>query len=89
MWPGLLDAAKALCKEKFSVIYVLHGEDDFSQKEFLDNLRDEVGVPELLEANTSVLAGGELTLGQLRDVCSVVPFLAERRLVVVKGLLAR
>jgi len=71
------------------VIYVLHGEDDFSQKEFLDNLRDEVGVPELLEANTSVLAGGELTLGQLRDVCGVVPFLAERRLVVVKGLLAR
>jgi DNA polymerase-3 subunit delta len=71
------------------VIYVLHGEDDFSQKEFLDNLRDEVGVPELLEANTSVLAGGELTLAQLRDVCAVVPFLAERRLVVVKGLLAR
>lgn len=71
------------------MIYVLHGEDDFSQKEFLDNLRHEVGVPELLEANTSVLAGGELTLAQLRDVCGVVPFLAERRLVVVKGLLAR
>ncbi len=71
------------------MIYVLHGEDDFSQKEFLDGLRDEVGVPELLEANTSVLAGAELTLGQLRDVCSVVPFLAERRLVVVERLLVR
>ena len=71
------------------MIYVLHGDDGFSQKELLDDLRDEVGVPELLEANTSVLAGGELTLGQLRDVCGVVPFLAERRLVVVEGLLGR
>ena len=71
------------------MIYVLHGVDDFSRKEFLDSLRNEIGVPELLEANTTVLSGGELTLAQLRDVSGVVPFLAERRLVVIEGLLAR
>ncbi|MSQ22553.1 MAG: DNA polymerase III subunit delta, partial [Dehalococcoidia bacterium] len=69
------------------MIYVIYGEDDFSKRERLEELRKEVGSPELLEANTTVLAGPGLKLRHLQEVCSSVPFLAERRLVVVEGFL--
>jgi DNA polymerase-3 subunit delta len=71
------------------MIYVLYGEDDFSRMESMEELRLEIGSPELLEANTTVLNGPGLNLRHLQDVCSAVPFLAERRLVVVDGLLGQ
>ena len=43
----------------------------------------------LLATNTTTLDGQQLTLDQLRAVCETVPFLAERRLVIVNGLLGR
>ena len=69
------------------MIYVIYGEDDFSKRERLEELRQEIGSPELLEANTTVLAGPGLKPRHLLEVCSAVPFLAERRLVIVEGLL--
>ena len=71
------------------MIYVLYGEDDFTRKAVLDDLRREVGASELLDANSTVLAGTALTLMQLQEVANVIPFLAERRLVIVDGLLGR
>ena len=71
------------------MIYVLYGEDDFSKREFLEGLRREIGTPELLEANTTTLAGSGLSLRHLQEVCSVVPFLAERRLIIVERLLGQ
>ncbi len=69
------------------MIYVVYGEDDFSKREFLAELRHEIGSPELWEANTTVITGTGLSLWHLQEVCSAVPFLAERRLIVVEGLL--
>lgn len=71
------------------MIYVLYGDDDFSKRVFLDDLRRSVGSSELLQANTTVLAGAGLSPNHLQGVCSAVPFLAEHRLVVVEGLLGR
>ena len=71
------------------MIYLLHGEDGFSKREFLEGLRQQIGAPELLEANTTTLAGAGLSLRQLQETCSVVPFLAEHRLVIVEGLLGQ
>ena len=71
------------------MIYVLYGEDDFTKKSFLDGLRRHIGSPELLDANSTVMSGAALTLAQLQEVANVVPFLAERRLVIVEGLLGR
>jgi len=71
------------------MIYLLHGEDGFSKREFLEGLRQQIGTPELLEANTTTLAGVGLNLRQLQGTCSVVPFLAEHRLVIVEGLLGQ
>ena len=48
-----------------------------------------MGDQTLLATNTTTLDGQQLTLDQLRTVCETVPFLAERRLVIVNGLLGR
>jgi DNA polymerase-3 subunit delta len=70
------------------VIYIFHGGDSYSLREALDGLRAGVGPPELQSANTTVFSGQEVTLNSLLGPCCAVPFLAERRLVVVEGLLA-
>ena len=71
------------------MLYVLLGEDDFSLTKSLEEIKRGMGDQALLEANTTTLDGQQVTLDQLRTVCETVPFLAERRLVIVHGLLGR
>ncbi|MFQ5873981.1 MAG: DNA polymerase III subunit delta, partial [Dehalococcoidia bacterium] len=71
------------------MLYIFHGEDDFSRAEALKELEASFGPQELLATNTTLLEGAELTLEQLAAVCNTVPFLAEHRLVIVGGLLSR
>ncbi len=71
------------------MIYLLHGEDDFSKRHFMDGLRREVGASELIEANTTTLVGTGLSPVHLHEACSMVPFLAEHRLVIVEGLIGQ
>ncbi|MSQ41374.1 MAG: DNA polymerase III subunit delta [Dehalococcoidia bacterium] len=70
-------------------VFLYLGEDDFSRGEALARLRVEVGPPEMAVGNVSNLEGARLTLEELVQVCSAMPFLARQRLVVVSGLLAR
>ncbi len=71
------------------MFYILLGQDDFSLRESLEEIKKGMGDSALLAANTTALDGQQLTLEQLRTVCETVPFLAERRLVIVNGLLER
>ena len=71
------------------MLHILVGEDDFSLRQWLGEITRGIGDPALLEANTTILEGRQLTLDQLRGACETVPFLAEKRLVIVEGLLAR
>ncbi|MDP3062100.1 MAG: DNA polymerase III subunit delta, partial [Chloroflexota bacterium] len=48
-----------------------------------------VGPPETREANTHPFAAPQVSPGQLRAVCEAMPFLAERRLVMVEGVLSQ
>lgn len=65
------------------------GEDDFSIRQALEEIKKGLGDPALLTANTVTLDGEGLTLEQLQGVCETTPFLCERRLVIVSGLLSR
>jgi DNA polymerase-3 subunit delta len=67
--------------------YILHGEDELSCSETLDDLRSRLGPPELAALNTTVFDGAQVTLTELKNTCSTIPFMAERRMVVVHGLL--
>jgi DNA polymerase-3 subunit delta len=71
------------------LLYILYGEDDFSLTKSLEEIRKGLGDPSLLAANTTVLEGQQLSLNQLKAVCETVPFLAEKRLVIIQGLLGR
>jgi DNA polymerase-3 subunit delta len=71
------------------VFYVFHGEDEFSISETLDDFKGRLGPPDMVELNTTVLDARSLTLAELRHACDAVPFLADKRLVIVHGLLTR
>jgi DNA polymerase-3 subunit delta len=69
------------------VFYLLHGDDDFSRSEALAELRDRMGDPGMAELNTTRMDGRTVSLAQLQHTCNTIPFLSDRRLVIVDGLL--
>ena len=71
------------------MLYILFGDNDFSLYQSLEEIKRGIGDPTTLATNTTTLEGQQVTLSQLRTVCETLPFLAERRLVIVKGLLER
>ena len=71
------------------MLHVMFGEDDFSLHQTLDEIKRSLGDPTTLITNTTTFDGHHMTLEQLKSVCETVPFLAEKRLVVVEGLLER
>ena len=71
------------------MIYILWGEDQFSMEEALQEIKKSVGDSSILNTNTHVLDGQKVTLKELKSIGEAVPFLAEKRLIIVKGLLER
>jgi DNA polymerase-3 subunit delta len=71
------------------LLYVFIGEDDFSIRQALEGIKNSVGDAMALMTNTTVLDGRQVSVEQLRSASETVPFLAEKRLVVVEGLLER
>jgi DNA polymerase-3 subunit delta len=72
--------------------YVLHGEDSLTRREWVARLRARQaseGDPAIGELNTTIIDGKSATLTDLRSACEALPFLAERRLVIVEGMLSR
>ncbi len=55
----------------------------------MHELRAAVGPPEVREANTSIFEGAGVNRGELMATACAVPFLADRRLIIVRGLLKR
>ncbi len=71
------------------MLYIFHGEDDFTRKEALARLVEGLGAAEELATNTSKLDGADVTFDHLMSVTNAAPFLSEHRLVIVEGLLSK
>jgi DNA polymerase-3 subunit delta len=71
------------------LLHILIGEDDFSIRQALEAIKKSAGDPAALMPNTMVLEGARVTPEQLRAACETVPFLADKRLVIVEGLFER
>ena len=69
------------------MIVVLEGQDEFRISERISEFRLTVTPPEMREINTAVIDGNLLTIGELFAAVSTVPFMADKRLVIVEGLL--
>jgi DNA polymerase-3 subunit delta len=71
------------------MLYIYHGEDEFTRAEALKNLRAEMGDPQFADLNTTTLDGKTLSFGELRHHADAIPFLSDKRLVLVEGMLVR
>src|SRR6267142_1530162 len=69
-------------------VYVLYGEDTFGRDEAVQTLKDRMRALPAGEHNLTEL-GPETSVAALRLAADVVPFLADRRMVLVRGLMAR
>jgi DNA polymerase-3 subunit delta len=71
------------------LLHVLIGEDDFSIRETLEEIKRSIGDATALLTNTTILDGRQVSIEQLKNTSETVPFLADKRLVIVEGLLSR
>ena len=71
------------------MIYLLYGDDEFSVREELAALRERVTPEEMRDSNVMALLGAEVSFDQVAQACYAIPFMANKRLVSVDGLLGR
>jgi len=71
------------------LFYVFHGGDEFGRSQALDRFKTQLGPPDMIDLNTTVLDKPNTSLADLRRACDATPFLAEKRLVIVRNLLTR
>jgi len=71
------------------VFYVFHGPDEFTRSETLNSFKQRLGPSDTVDLNTTELDGRDVSMGDLRHHCDAIPFMADRRLVIVHGLLKR
>jgi len=72
------------------MITLIHGPAELLRAESLAAIRHSIaGDPEMAELNTLRLDGRAVTVSDLRNACDTLPFLADRRLVIAEGMLAR
>ena len=69
-------------------IYVLYGEDTFGRDEAVQSLKQRMRAQPAGEHNLTEL-GPDTSVAALRLAADAVPFLADRRMVIVRGLLGR
>jgi len=71
------------------VVYLFHGEDEFSIAQAVQGLEARLGDPASAVMNTARLDGRAISLDVLRNAASAIPFIGERRLVIVDSPLAK
>jgi len=71
------------------LLHILIGEDDFSLRLALEEVKNSIGDATALMSNTTVFDGKTITPELLRGACDAMPFLSEKRFVLVEGLLEK
>ncbi len=74
---------------KSQLIYVLWGTDRFTRDEQVRSLKRRMLAEPFGEYNLSVLGGDDVGVRDVRAVADALPFMGDRRLIVVEGLLGR
>ncbi|MBC8506698.1 MAG: DNA polymerase III subunit delta [Anaerolineales bacterium] len=65
------------------VIYILHGDDEYAIAQFISNMEAKLGDPSTAGLNITYFEKGSLPLDEISTVVHSMPFLAERRLIVL------
>ncbi|MEP7287433.1 MAG: DNA polymerase III subunit delta [Chloroflexota bacterium] len=68
--------------------YVLHGDDEFSRKAEVHTMRSRMGDPATVELNMATFDGKTASIADVIVAASMMPFLSDKRLIIVEGMLA-
>ena len=71
--------------ENKPVVYIFHGDDEFAIGKSLARIISQMGEPSSAEMNTTYLDGHSLNLDELVRTTQAMPFLSDRRLVVLNN----
>ena len=71
-----------------SMVYLLLNCDEYLAAQRIGELKRALGDPELAGLNVAELEGGRTAVADLLGQAAMMPFLAERRLIIARGLLA-
>jgi len=71
------------------MFYVFYGPDELSRTEALAEMKAQLGDPSIADLNTARLDGESLSIGDLQQACGAIPFLSDRRLVIVTNYLTQ
>ena len=71
------------------MLYLIHGEDEYGRAQAVARLRAGAMQAGLGDLNVTRLDGRKLALRELFNDCSTLPFLTDKRLIIVDGLLKR
>lgn len=71
------------------VVYIVHGDDSLAIKRFITSMIEKMGDPSIAEMNITRLDGRSASEDEIRSAANAMPFLAERRLVIVTNPTAR
>lgn len=67
--------------------YILHGPDEFTMSQTIDKMRADMRKVDAAGLNLAELDGTAVSAAEALSAVSAMPFLADRRLVIVRGLL--
>ena len=70
------------------IVYILRGDDSTRIETLLSKFKAELGSSDMAGLNTTVLEGAQATVDAIRLAALAMPFLTERRLVIVNNALA-
>ncbi|SDK37149.1 DNA polymerase III subunit delta [Natronincola ferrireducens] len=80
------EAVKKIKDNKIEKLYLLYGEEVYLMEKFMKELKTKVVGTNFEDLNFFVLEGKDFTVTKLVDTCETLPFMAERKLVVVNDL---
>jgi DNA polymerase-3 subunit delta len=65
-------------------VYLLHGDGDLAMTEMIDQMRRKLGDESAADLNTTAFEATSQSIGEVESACQSAPFLAARRLVIVR-----
>lgn len=80
------DLLQQIANNKIGPVYFFQGEEEFLKREALQVLYGKLVAEDQKDFNYALLYGKEVSTGALIDQCQALPFLADRRLVVVQEI---
>jgi DNA polymerase-3 subunit delta len=75
--------------ENKPIVYIFHGDDEQAIQQAMDGLFKQLGDPVTAEMNTTRLDGGQAGEAEILNAAATMPFLAERRLVILTNPFSR